>query len=52
MVEFYRDVLGLKALSAEALGGNAMIRYPSVIPKSNSFPSLKAPSRGHCHCRT
>jgi len=38
MVEFYRDVLGLKALSAEALGGNAMIRYPVGHSEIKLFP--------------
>jgi catechol 2,3-dioxygenase-like lactoylglutathione lyase family enzyme len=38
MVEFYRDVLGLKPLSAEALGGNAMIRYPVGHSEIKLFP--------------
>jgi catechol 2,3-dioxygenase-like lactoylglutathione lyase family enzyme len=38
MVEFYRDALGLKPLSAEALGGNAMIRYPLGHSEIKLFP--------------
>lgn len=38
IVEFYRDVLGLKSLSAEALGGNAMIRYPVGHSEIKLFP--------------
>jgi catechol 2,3-dioxygenase-like lactoylglutathione lyase family enzyme len=42
MVEFYGEVLGLKALSASALGGNAMIRYPVGHSEVKLFPVAQA----------
>ena len=38
MIEFYSEVLGLKPLSAAALGGNAMIRYPVGNSEVKLFP--------------
>jgi len=38
MVEFYGEVLGFRALSAAALGGNAMIRYPIGTSEVKLFP--------------
>jgi len=38
MVEFYNEVLGLKPLSASALGGNTMIRYPLGHSEVKLFP--------------
>src|SRR5262245_39802082 len=42
MAEFYRDVLGLTALSAAALGGNSMIRYPLGHSEVKLFPVAQA----------
>ncbi len=42
MTKFYGDVLGLTALSAAALGGNSMIRYPLGHSEVKLFPVAQA----------
>src|SRR5215510_7930310 len=42
MAEFYNGVLGLTALSAAALGGNTMIRYPVGHSEVKLFPVAQA----------
>jgi catechol-2,3-dioxygenase len=42
MAEFYNDVLGLTPLSAAALGGNSMIRYPLGNSEVKLFPVAQA----------